>query len=636
MLLGYDLSDRTSGAQGSGVSQFLTDLDTKWCDQCSLFYSNESKLCPVHSAILIKVKPALRSGDMVDGKYAIVSTISEGGWGSVYRARREDMERDVAIKVLHEHLSVDEKASKRFLREAKALNQLRHPSLTRVFAFGYLESRQPYFAMDYIEGQSLEALIKKKGYLTAEQTIAIFTDVCAALEEVHAAGVVHRDLKPSNIILREDGDRTIPVIVDFGLVAFDRTGSGMTTNLTKTGLVLGTPRYMSPEQCRGFSSDARSDIYSLGCTMYEALTGKPPFSSKNIMQLMAMHLQEQPPEVAIRCDTPEVGEALADCVMQCLSKDVKRRPQSADELQAMLQEAAKGNNIAARRDDPIDVRTPASPVRGDDRSAEKQDNSMPLLSPAAVLVMLVLVIAGGAGWSAIQNLAEQHRQSLIKEELAKRPEVQGTLLSINRATAGGQELHIRATDGTVRRVITPVEYQTRVRKLVPGQSITVRTEVNSNNVDSIGKPEASASNEDVQAAYQSIITAFDLIYAGEDFSDGGNLRLLLSNKLIRLSEQERTKLFDPGNLKTSIEKLPVYGGDPDLHDPQAVVTFRDFGAIRFANRKDLDTMVFLFDKAPFYNHSKDKVAITMVRSPERGNWVIDSIVPVSDKQWDQL
>ncbi|MFN8655082.1 MAG: serine/threonine-protein kinase [Candidatus Obscuribacterales bacterium] len=618
------------------MSQFLTDLDTKWCDQCSLFYSNESKLCPVHSAILIKVKPALRSGDMIDGKYAIVSTISEGGWGSVYRARREDMERDVAIKVLHEHLSVDENASKRFLREAKALNQLRHPSLTRVFAFGYLETRQPYFAMDYIEGPSLEALIKKKGYLTAEQTIAIFIDVCAALEEVHAAGVVHRDLKPSNIILKEEGDRTIPIIVDFGLVAFDRSGSGMTTNLTKTGLVLGTPRYMSPEQCRGLPSDARSDIYSLGCTMYEALTGKPPFYSKNIMQLMAMHLQEQPAEVAIRCDTPEVGEALADCVMQCLGKDAKRRPQSADELQAMLQEAAKGNNIAARRDDPIDVRTPAPPVRGDDRSAEKQDNSMPLLSPAAVLVILVLVIAGGAGWSAIQNLAEQHRQNLIKEELAKRPEVQGTLLSINRATAGGQELHIRATDGTVRRVTTPGEYQTRVRKLVPGQSITVRTEVNSNHVDSIGKPEASASNEDVQAAYQSIITAFDLIYAGEDFSDGGNLRLLLSNKLIRLSEQERTKLFDPGNLKTSIEKLPVYGGDPDLHDPQAVVTFRDFGAIRFANRKDLDSMVFLFDKAPFYNHSKDKVAITMVRSPERGNWVIDSIVPVSDKQWDQL
>lgn len=132
------------------MSQFLTDLDTKWCDQCSLFYSNEAKLCPVHSGILIKVKPALRSGDMIDGKYAIVSTISEGGWGSVYRARREDMERDVAIKVLHEHLAVDENASKRFLREAKALNQLRHPSLTRVFALGYLESRQPYFAMDYM------------------------------------------------------------------------------------------------------------------------------------------------------------------------------------------------------------------------------------------------------------------------------------------------------------------------------------------------------------------------------------------------------------------------------------------------------------------------------------------------------
>lgn len=616
------------------MSQFLTDLDTKWCDQCSLFYSNESKLCPVHSAILIKVKPALRSGDMVDGKYAIVSTISEGGWGSVYRARREDMERDVAIKVLHEHLSVDENASKRFLREAKALNQLRHPSLTRVFAFGYLESRQPYFAMDYIEGQSLEALIKKKGYLTAEQTIAIFTDVCAALEEVHAAGVVHRDLKPSNIILREDGDRTTPVIVDFGLVAFDSTGSGMTTNLTKTGLVLGTPRYMSPEQCRGFSSDACSDIYSLGCTMYEALTGKPPFSSKNIMQLMAMHLQEHPPEVAIRCDTPEVGEALADCVMQCLSKDAKRRPQSADELQAMLQEAAKGNNIAARRDDPIDVRTPAPPGGGN-RGADKGETTSGV-QPMWVWIPLVLVIAGSAGWRGIDFLAEQHRRNVIKDELAKRPEVKGTLLSIKGATADETELHIRKADGTVQKVIVPGTFGGRVRKCIPGQSISVRTEVDSNHVSAITVPEETPSNEDVQSARQSILTTFELVYAGEDLSDDGVFGPMLSDKMRALKKKELTKLFNAADMKASIEKLPVYGGNPNLHDPGATSTFRDVTTLRFSSAPEPNTLVFLFDRAPFYKHAAGKVAITMVRSPERGNWVIDSIIPATQEQWDQL
>lgn len=619
------------------MSQFVTELEAKWCEQCSLFYSNEAKLCPVHSVILIKVESVLQPGDLIDDKYSIVSVIGEGSWGSVYRARREDIERDVAIKVLHEHLSMDETAAKRFLREAKALNNLRHPNLTRVFKFGTLQTGQPYFVMDYIEGPSLESLIKQKGYLPAERTIEIFRDVCAALAEIHAAGVVHRDLKPSNIILKEETGKTTPVIVDFGLVTFGSTDSGTTSNLTKTGIVLGTPQYMSPEQCRGFPTDARSDIYSLGCTMYETLSGIPPFFSKDIMQLMAFHLQEPSKEVSIRCDTPEVGEALADCVMQCLSKEPQNRPQSAEELKAILDEAGRGTNIAARRSTPIDVRT-QSPS-GTDWSAPgalAQSNNRKLILAAALIASMVAVMVVAS--YALSYFAAKIEQDRIKQELALRPQVNGTLVSITQISPRSYQLHIRTTDGAITKIGATSSF--KVRHCVPGQFISVTLDSGSMNVVSMAPVEESRENQDAQLASERIAVLYELMSAREDLADRNVFGNLLSKKLLNKGKDELQRTFNQADVREEIRQpMSVPEGDEagmSLTYEETPSIFQDPGAVRFVGRRGTNAFVFILNKSCFYKHDRGWSEITLLRSTSHEGWEIDSVRPATSEQWDEL
>lgn len=317
-------------------------LETNWCVECQARYEAEAKVCPVHGLRLVSMGQNFAPGAFIDGKYEIVEAISSGGWGTVYLSKQAEMDRLVAIKVLHKHLASDDTAQKRFLREAKALNAINHPNLARLFSFGLLPSGQPFFVMDYIKGVSLERFIEENGPLKAETAMPLFVQMCGALQAIHEAGVVHRDIKPGNIILRESGGARTATIVDFGLVSFDAKNPMHTGRLTKTGMTLGTPKTMCPEQCRGQQMDGRSDLYALGCTMYEAVTGSPAFDGRNFVELMHKQVSEDPVPPIVTSADQEVGAALSECIMHCLAKAAADRPASAAQLSEMIQDAARG------------------------------------------------------------------------------------------------------------------------------------------------------------------------------------------------------------------------------------------------------------------------------------------------------
>lgn len=215
-------------------------------------------------------------GKTIAGHYEIVSFLGEGGMSTVYKAKHILLDSIRAIKILHLPRAGDGKILQRFQQEAKASFFLSHPNIVRVYDFGIEPSmQQPYLVMDCLEGKPLSNVLENEP-ISSERAINIISQVCNALEHAHTKGIVHRDIKPANIILSKDASGgEIAQLVDFGIAKLINPEEG--NDLTQTGEVFGTPLYMSPEQCLGRNVDKRSDIYSLGCVMYECLAGKPPF-----------------------------------------------------------------------------------------------------------------------------------------------------------------------------------------------------------------------------------------------------------------------------------------------------------------------------------------------------------------------
>jgi len=257
-------------------------------------------------------------GTSVDnGEYKILERIGVGGMGSVYKAEQPNMNRLVAIKVLHARFAGRDDLVARFRREARAMSQLSHPNTARVYKFGQLADGSAYFVMDYMEGKNLAHTVREQGPMDSDRAIQIMLQVCGALEEAHRAGIIHRDLKPENIFLTQQaGNSDFPKVLDFGLakVSEKQMGRG-SMMLTQQGMVFGTPEFMSPEQTQGDTLDRRSDIYSLGLILYELLTGKLPFDATKPIDIMRAHVQEAPlplnGRVPGRTFTPQLGAAVA-------------------------------------------------------------------------------------------------------------------------------------------------------------------------------------------------------------------------------------------------------------------------------------------------------------------------------------
>ncbi len=276
-------------------------------------------------------------GATVAERYIVRSCLGEGGVGKVYCAEQLPLGRLVALKLLHAHSAMDEEAKARFQREAVGMTRISHPGLATVFDFGEWEG-QFFIAMEILHGSSMYQWLYKNFPFTTEQIVEVMSQAAEALGAAHDAGLIHRDLKPENIMVDIDKNgRPLIKVVDWGLVVLQE--GSKEERLTLEGVTVGTPHYMSPEQCQGKLVDHRTDLYALGTILYEMLTGGTPFSGDNAMALMMQQMMAQPQPPSRRNTEVEISVELEELALRSLAKDPASRVQSAEEFLAGLQRA---------------------------------------------------------------------------------------------------------------------------------------------------------------------------------------------------------------------------------------------------------------------------------------------------------
>ncbi len=308
-----------------------------------------------------------RLSQALGSSYTLEGEIGRGGMGVVFNARDERLKRQVAVKVLPPELAFREEIRLRFVREAETAARLSHPHIVPIYSVGESPDGLVYFVMAYVDGESLGAKLKRRGRLPPDESRRIMQETADALGAAHAFGIIHRDVKPDNILL--EGSRGRVVVTDFGIAkALSSTTGGAT--LTATGVAIGTPHYMSPEQAAGDREiDGRSDIYSLGVVAYQMLAGELPFQAPTVPGILMKHITERAPLVTDR--RPEVPEDLAACVMRSLEKDPEDRWPTADALRRALEARSATMHRPRRSSAPSPsrgVRAPAPlappPLRG--------------------------------------------------------------------------------------------------------------------------------------------------------------------------------------------------------------------------------------------------------------------------------
>jgi serine/threonine-protein kinase len=267
----------------------------------------------------------LASGTTV-GEYRIDDVLGRGGFGTVYRATQPLIGKRVAIKVLSHKYSADRDMVSRFTAEARAVNQIRHRHIIDIFSFGQLPDGRQYYVMEMLDGEPLDQYLASNGPLSLEQAMPILRAIARALDAAHAKGVAHRDLKPENVFLARDDDGALfPKLLDFGIAKLENPEEAH-AHKTNTGVPIGTPYYMSPEQCRGAGVDYRTDIYSLGVVTYRLLTGSFPFEG-NLVDIMHHHMYDEPPAPSSKIAA--LPKAVDDAVLWMLRKDPDQRPKTA-------------------------------------------------------------------------------------------------------------------------------------------------------------------------------------------------------------------------------------------------------------------------------------------------------------------
>jgi len=308
-------------------------------------------LCSADAAALRRLEDPL-IGQTLAGKYRIEKLIKTGGMGSVYRGKHVLMDKTVAVKVLRPSLAVDDAVVARFSREAKAASRISHPHAVVVTDFGEAENGVVFLVMEYLDGRTLKEIIALEGAFTLERAVEIVRQVAGALDAAHAQGVVHRDLKSDNIMLSQTNGGDWAKVLDFGIAKIQQAEGVHDVDITEANLVVGTPQYMSPEQCSHSGPlDARSDIYSLGVIVYEMLAGHVPFTGESPTVIMMKQVQDPPP--SILSARPELPAAVEDIVKRALAKQPVDRFQTAGDLSAALLTLVATTGEAARVSGPI-------------------------------------------------------------------------------------------------------------------------------------------------------------------------------------------------------------------------------------------------------------------------------------------
>jgi serine/threonine protein kinase len=425
------------------------------CPQCDQEVLDIDMRCSSCGAPLGATGAHKMLGQVMLGHYQLVDVLGQGGMSVVFKGKHEITEQEVALKILPPELAAHREVKSRFLEEAKALAALDHPNIVHLYNFGQ-ENGFFVLAMQLVPGHTWERLILEKGRLPWQASCRIGVDVLRALEYAHGRGVIHRDMKPSNVLVRShDGSATV---MDFGIAKMTTS-----TRLTATGQTMGTVRYMSPEQVRGQEVDLRTDIYSLGATLYESLVGETPFDGSTHFEIMTKHLSEPPRRPSSL--GVEVPRAVEDALMRCLAKQAVDRFASARDLRKILEAALREVDLGLVETQKLDrelLDLSAAPSRVATAS-ELADQLEPGPSPKPVarkslvvpLVALALVLAGIATVTTLLVLDRRGGPAT-----ARGPFPELTLAAATRL--GTLEI---VTDGTVTAQQVATAYQTELAAL---------------------------------------------------------------------------------------------------------------------------------------------------------------------------
>lgn len=346
----------------------------------------------VESRIVVSKSSASLIGKRL-GDYQVMRKLGRGGMADVYAARHLSLGRDVALKVLRSDLARDKDYIERFRREARAAANLNHPNIVQVFDVGSVDSLH-YITQELIDGQNLREILDRDGVINVSDAVEVLVGVASALEVASEAGITHRDIKPENIMRSSRG---IIKVADFGLARVGADAGTTQTNLTQAGLTLGTPRYMSPEQVQGHSVDVRSDLYSLGVSMYHLLSGRPPFEADDPLALAVLHLQETPqPLDRVRQKTdaggsPDLPEWLIAVVNRLLCKLPRDRFQSPSELLDAIRNEASTSSIGG-----LGIGTAAATIRAQRVADQAHRDRRRRVFRIAAAILLPLICTASA------------------------------------------------------------------------------------------------------------------------------------------------------------------------------------------------------------------------------------------------
>lgn len=395
----------------------------KKCSKCPEVYSDMMHFCPNDGNPLIPIAsqdPFINS--VLDGKYLIEESIGKGGMGLVYRAKHVNFNRLFAIKILKNELVSDPQAIKRFRNEANAAGMIRHPNAITISDFNITNDGTAYLVMDYVEGKSLRDILKKEGKQSYQRTVDLISQVADAAAAAHRKGIIHRDLKPDNIMVEDLEDQSEMVrVLDFGIAKLSQNPA-YSENITVGGAILGSPYYMSPEQCDGRHLDNRSDIYSIGIILYELLVGKVPFRAQTPWGLVKMHCSTPPTPISKH--RPDIPPALEAAVLKALAKDPKDRQQSALELKKELEAALSASIVNAPSVQPM----MASPVMASPVAVQNQQSIEP--DPL-----------GTKPLANVANFAQQEQANVLEQQkleaLAKELEAEISQIRARKDSSGG-------------------------------------------------------------------------------------------------------------------------------------------------------------------------------------------------------
>ena len=531
------------------------------------------------------------SKDVYGGRYEVLGRAGAGGMAEVYRARDELLGREVALKVLSERFAHDRSFVERFRREAQSAANLSHPNIVSLYDYGSDDGAY-FIVMEYIDGQSLSEVIASEAPLMPERAADIASDVAGALQRAHTAGLVHRDIKPGNIMITSSGQTKV---TDFGIAR--ALGHGEQT-MTQTGMVIGTASYLSPEQAQGNPVDARSDVYSLGCVLYEMLTGRVPFAGDTPLSIAYKHVREeaQPPSRL----NPDVPSELDSIALKALAKNPDNRYDSAAEMQEDLQRFLSGQRVLAT---PLlnEATTVAGAVGGTEVLRRTDTAAHPPRERQGrgagfwiLLSLLILALFGLLAWALFNNLlgnppsgARVRVPALVGEDVARARallEERGLESRVTRRSSGSREENIvlnqdprpgvRVEKGSeVSLVVSSGRPQAKVPEL-RGKTVDSASQLLEQEGLSLGAQEEQPSDE-----FEPGVVIDQSPQAGERVDEGSAVDVVVSSGpetvlvpgLIGATEEEARSALEGEGLSIDVATEPndefeegiVFAQDPE-------------------------------------------------------------------------